>query len=297
MHLSEWLQSAGRAPKQYIFEVFDILEQHDVDDNVIKFLAEQIVCAHGSPRMILDDCRKLIEDARGAKLYIIEKYVTDQVLADFVEAEKQIIQMYLDNEILPNGDNKTGLITRIGNFGEIVAAQYLIEFEEYRLPIYKLQYREKKNWASKLTDLCVIKLRRAKKPLVCYSEVKTHSSKLDKNLAIEGHESLIRDDALADPEILRFISKRLYDAGKYNEANLISDMKLGRVEYDRKHELYLIHEASEWDEEVLAKLDEHGLNNGLVDFCVRVIIIKNLRTLIDAVYANSWVAVKAMVDG
>ena len=272
MHLAEWLQSAGRDPKDYIFGVFDINEQHDVDDDVIAFLADLIVCAHGNPRMIVDDCKKLIEDAKQAKLYIIEKYVSAQLLADLPAAERQIIQKYLDNEILPQGDGNTVLITKIGNFGEIVAAQYLLEFENYWLPIYKLQYREKKNWASKLTDLCVIKIRPGKKPLVCYSEVKTHSSNLNKKLGIEGHDSLIRDDALTDPEILRFISKRLYDAGKYDEASFISDMKLGRVEYDKKHELYLIHESSEWDEEVLSQLDKHGLDAGLADFCVRVIL-------------------------
>lgn len=296
MHLAEWLQSTGRDPKDHIFDVFDVDEQYDFDGDVIAFLADLIVCAHGNPRMIVDDCRKLIEDAKQVKLYIVEKYVSEQLLADFPAAEKLIIQKYLENEILPQGDDKTALITKIGNFGEIVAAQYLLEFEEYWLPIYKLQYREKKDWASKLTDLCVIKIRPGEKPLVCYSEVKTHSSKLNKHLGIEGHDSLIRDDALTNPEILRFISKRLYDAGKYDEANFISDMKLGRIEYDKKHELHLIHESSEWDEEILSQLDNHGLDAGLVDFCVRVIVIQNLRALIDAVYANSWAAAKALID-
>jgi len=297
MHLSEWLQSAGRDPKDYIFDVFDVDEQHDFDEGVIAFLADLIVCAHGNPRMIVDDCRKLLEDARQVKLYIIEKYVSEELLADWAVAEKLIIQKYLESEILPKGDCKTGLITKIGNFGEIISAQYLLECESYWLPIYKLQYREKKDWASKLTDLCVIKTRPGERPLVCYSEVKTHSSKLNRDLGIEGHNSLIRDDALTDPEILSFISKRLYDTGKYDEASFISDMKLGRVEYDKKHELYLVHELSEWNEEILSRLDEHGLDAGLVDFCVRVIVIKNLRALIDAVYANSWAAAKALIDG
>lgn len=297
MHLMGWLHSTHRDSKDHIFEVFDVIEQNDVDEDIIAFLAQLIVCAHGNPRMIVDDCRKLLEDARQVKLYIIEKYVSEELLADWAVAEKLIIQKYLESEILPKGDHKTGLITKIGNFGEIISAQYLLECEDYWLPIYKLQYREKKDWASKLTDLCVIKTRPREKTLVCYSEVKTHSSKLNKNLGIEGHDSLIRDDALTDPEILSFISKRLYDVGKYDEASFISDMKLGRIEYDKKHELYLVHELSEWDEEILSLLDEHGLAAELVDFCVRVIVIKNLRALIDAVYANSWVAAKALIDG
>lgn len=296
MHLIEWLQSAGRDPKDYIFDVVDIDEQYDFNDDVIAFLANLMVTAQGNPRMIADDLRKLIDDANQAKLYIIRDYVTAELLADFPAAERQIIQKYLENEILPHGDDKTVLITKVGNFGEVVAAQYLLELEGYWLPIYKLQYREKKDWASKLTDLCVIKIRPNEKPLVCYSEVKTHSSQLNKNLGIEGHDSLIRDDALKNPEILRFISKRLYDAGKFDEANFISDLKLGRVEYDKKHELHLVHELGEWDEEILSRLEEHGLNAGLVDFCVRVIVIKDLRVLIDAVYANSWAAAKALVD-
>jgi hypothetical protein len=297
MSLIDWLQSDNRNPCEHNFDVFDIGEQYKYNDEVIALLANVIVTAHGNPRMIVDDCRKLIEDARQVKLYIVEKFVTEELLSDFPAAEKQILQRYLENEILPQGNDIKGIITKIGNFGEIVAAQYLIEFDEYWLPIYKLQYREKKDWASKLTDLCVIKIRPGEKPLVCYCEVKTHSSKVNKNLGIEGHDSLIRDDALTNPEILRFISKRLYDAGKYDEASFISDMKLGRVAYDKKHELFLVHELSEWDEEVLTRLAEHGLDDGLVGFCVRVVVINNLRVLIDAVYTNSWAAAKALIDG
>lgn len=296
MKLKDWLHSDIRNPCVFDFDVFDVGEEYDCNDDVIAFLADLMVTSHGNPRIIVDDLRKLIEDARQAKLYIIENYVSAELLANFPAAERQIIQKYLENEILPHGDEKTVLITKVGNFGEIVAAQYLLEFEGYWLPIYKLQYREKKDWASKLTDLCVIKLRPNEKPLVCYSEVKTHSSQLDKNLGIEGHDSLIRDDALKNLEILRFISKRLYDAGKFDEANFISDLKLGRVEYDKKHELHLVHEFNEWNEEILTRLENHGMDAGLVDFCVRIFLIKNLRVLIDAVYANSWAAAKTLVD-
>jgi hypothetical protein len=58
MHLAEWLQSTGRDPKDHIFDVLDVDEQYDFDGDVIAFLADLIVCAHGNPRMIVDDCRK-----------------------------------------------------------------------------------------------------------------------------------------------------------------------------------------------------------------------------------------------
>jgi hypothetical protein len=265
-----------------------------MDDDIREYLAHQIVLAHGNPDMIRAECEKLLDDARELELEEIEHCLQTTVLADWDQTQKRILEHYLESEILPSADK---VITRIGNFGEVVAALFLVRFEGFWFPIYKLRYREKKDWASRLTDLCLIKLVDGQKPLVCYSEVKTHSSRCDKGLGIQGHDSLSKDDALNNPEILRFISTRLYDSGQFAEADFISDLRLGRVQYNRRHDLYLIHDSATWSEEILERLHGHELDGSLVDFSVRVFLIRELRGLIDDTYECSWMAAKDIVDG
>lgn len=293
MSLGNWLASAKRVSEKFQFHVYDVTEKKPYDEDQIKFLGDILVKAHGNPKKIKEDCIKLVEDARNNELYIFEKYLGDELLNDLNNIEKKIVEKYLVDHVLPD---KGSVSTRIGNFGEIVAADFSIEFEDYWLPIYKLRYREKKNWASRLTDLCVIKRSKREDPIVCYIEVKTNSSRLNKKLGIEGHDSLIRDDALNDPEILEYISRQLYFAQKYEEGSFISDLHLGRVRYNSKHEVFIVHEVGCWSDEILDLLNKHDINPNLIDFTIRVILVKNLRDLIDSSYAESWGSVKVLMD-
>jgi len=293
MTISEWLAPHKRTHCDYKFAVIDVTEACDVSDEIRHYLARQLVLAHGNPGMIKAECQKLLDDARELELENIEHCLQKAVLADWDQTQKRILENYLEHEILPSTEK---VITRIGNFGEVIAALFLIEFEGFWFPIYKLRYREKKDWASRLTDLCLIKIVNDQNPLICYGEVKTHSSKCDKKLGIQGHDSLSKDDALNNPEILRFISTRLYESGRFDEASFISDLRLGRTRYNRRHDLYLIHDSATWSEEILERLHAHDLDKSLADFSVRVLLIRELRGLIDRTYECSWIAAKDIVD-
>ena len=98
------------------------------------YLAVAILAFHGIPQQIRDDYQLLIQDAEDNGLHILKDY--------------------LERHVLPGEKN---VIVRVGNFGEVVAIAFLIEFENFWFPIDKLRFREKKDWAMRLTDLCFIK--------------------------------------------------------------------------------------------------------------------------------------------
>lgn len=64
MKLKDWLHSDIRNPCVFNFDVFDVGEQYDYNDDVIAFLANLVVCARGNHRIIVDGLRRLIEDTR-----------------------------------------------------------------------------------------------------------------------------------------------------------------------------------------------------------------------------------------
>lgn len=272
--LGQWLVFQERKSSNYQFGVVDITEVCAANGAIMDHLALQLVLSHGVPQMIRQEYEILCEDASELGLDILKRYI--------------------EEEILPQ---KSQLPTRIGNFGEVLAASYLLEFEGYWLPIYKLRYREKKAWAMRLTDLCVIRVDGLARPLVCYGEVKTKSAGCNKQLAVEGHNSLAKDDALTNPEILRFMCVWFYEAGKLEEATFISRLRLGKVQYDKKHALFLVHDKDSWTEEILENLHAQVLDERLVDFSVRPVLIHGLREIIDSAYERAWVAAVEIVDG
>lgn len=215
--LSKWLSHHNHNPCPYRkFTLADISEIRAIDvdcssNDVILYLGHLLIRAYGEPQMIRDDLDMLLEDTSSIGLSIVKDYI--------------------ESRILPSA-----IITRIGNFGEILAAQCMVELAEYSFPIYKLRYREKRNWAMRLTDLFLVKKPENGNLVICYGEVKTRSGKdytaSVKKVAIEAHDSLKKDDALSNPEILTFIRTMLYSQGRQEEAYLFGRIQNNRLKYD-----------------------------------------------------------------
>jgi hypothetical protein len=273
--LSEWLNYERRNPPHYKFDVVDITEKTTPpSEQTVGCLSRELLEAIGSPKMIRAELEILMEDD--------------------AEIGLDVVKEYLEKDVLPDIDRVS---TRVGIFGEVFASAVLKEFEGFNFPIHKLRFREKKNWDMRLTDLfCIIK-RDDVRPLVCYGEVKTKSEGCKLNLAVEAHSSLLKDDALANPEVLHFICTLLYEMGMKDDAEYISRIRLGKLSYDKRHDLFLIHDQANWREEILKRLDGIELDAMLVDFSVKVILINELRNLIERVYGRSSVEARELLDG
>ena len=272
--LTNWLNYEVRNPSQHKFSIVDIREIMACDREIMLYVAEDILIAHKNPGMIRAELCILLEDAKNAGLDIIRNYV--------------------ENEVLPSNEK---IQTRIGNFGEILSANLLIQNEGFTLPIYKLRFREKKDWAMRLTDLCLILNNGDReRPLVCYGEVKTKTSGYDQQLGIKGHKSLAKDDALDNPEILNFICTWLYETESFEDAEFYSRIRLGKSKYDKRHDLFLVHNLEGWKEDILTNLNECELDERLVNFSVKVVLISNLRDVVDNVYSLTHQCAEEIVN-
>jgi len=272
--LSNWLIQQVRYPSVYKFPVVDVTELVAPDSEIRDYLALALLLAHGNPQQIRDQYSLLIEDAEDNSLNILKKYLEDHVFP----GEKRIS-------------------VRVGNFGEVLASTFLIDFENFWFPIYKLRYREKKDWAMRLTDLCLIKRLNRVKPLVCYGEVKTISGNCDKDIAIKGHDSLVLGevkDILSDPEILHFISTILYETHRFEEAKFISGIEVDSIKYDKRHDLFIVHSREKWTDEILDRLEGYPLDQRLVNFTTKVVLISQLRDIIDTTYDRCTTITKAL---
>jgi hypothetical protein len=288
--LDSWLSTSKREPCSYKFAVRDITEcalpnLSDPEDTILNHLSYHLLIAHGDPEMIKGECKLLLEDLEELNLGKLKSYVDST------------IKNYVDNQILPSNKPGFKLSTWIGNFGEVLASQILIDSEGFWFPIYKLRFREKRAWAMKLTDFCLIKTNGLPKPLICYGEVKTKSSTCDPQLGIKGHDSLVKDDALQEPEILKFFCTMLYTSSRLDEADLFSRIRLDKIDYNKQHCLFLIHDKSTWQEDVLSNLNSHQINSNLIDFSVTVILVERLRQVIDESYSRAWKSVKGWING
>ncbi|HYT45334.1 MAG TPA: DEAD/DEAH box helicase, partial [Methylomirabilota bacterium] len=275
--LGKWLTQQMRHPSIYKFPVTNVTELVAPNECILDDLALTLLLAHGNPQLIKDQYNLLLKDAEDNSLQVLKKYLEDHILPD-----KSIMHG----------------IARIGNFGEVLASTYMIEFENFWFPIYKLRFREKKDWAMRLTDLCLIKRVDNENPLVSYGEVKTISGNCDKNIAIKGHDSLVLGEAsdfLAEPEILRFISRILYETDRLEEAQFISQIQLGIIKYNKRHDLFIIHSSEQWTEEILDRLEGHPLDQRLVDFSIKIVLLSQLRQLIGTVYDRCTTVTNALI--
>jgi hypothetical protein len=272
--MGTWLECTKRESTNYRFSVVDSIELRKPDESLLNYLARNLVLAYQNPEMLRREYRILAQDMKDLDL--------------------QILKQFVEEEILPSRDR---IMTRIGNFGEIVAAIMLVDFEGYWFPIHKLRFREKKDWAVRLTDLCVFKVDGREIPLVCYGEVKTKTSGRDFDLAVKGHVSLSKDDALTYPEILRFMCTWLYEKDMHDAGELLSRIRLGKITYDRKHVLFLLHNRASWTDIILDRLGECELDERLIDFTLYIVLVEDLRNLIEAVYDHAWIGAAEVLHG
>lgn len=272
--LKNWLLPKPRIPSPYKFSVVDIYEQKKADDQTASTLGNYLLLSHGNPKMIEEEIKLLVEDTTILNLNILKEY--------------------LEKEILPK---KKKISTRIGNFGEILAANLLIEFEDFQLPIFKLRLREKLDWAIRLTDICLVKDHNKETPTICYGEAKTKSDKADLDIGIKGHTSISTEDALENIEVLSFICRWLYESEKTEEARFYSKIKLGKTTYNKRFDLFIIHNEATWKEDVLERLNNIEIDNRLTEFSVKVIHIYDLRALIDLSYEKCINAAEELING
>ena len=152
--------------------------------------------------------------------------------------------------------------SRMGNFGEVVASEFLRQLRGYEIPVYRLRYNTNDESSPKGDDVLAFEFADRKKGVkdtVIVAEVKVRRE-FKSEVVKEAHDAL-RKGFRPRPKSFPFVVEILYREGKDAEAEKLLDLsqKFGKRSLVRKSCLFLITEKVPADPfGTLAKLKRHS---------------------------------------
>lgn len=165
----------------------------------------------------------VLEERPGARddvQHAIDEAVTDH-LADLAIIDR----MGSYKKALAYVRNKMPLSKRVrsGDFGEILASEYIDQFTEYRVPIKKLRWKDDRAVAMRGNDVIAIR-KRGQRWHLLKAESKSRASLGDAAL-IEAIQGLDKDGGRPNPSSLAFISQRLREQNRDSEAAIFENFQ------------------------------------------------------------------------
>lgn len=123
---------------------------------------------------------------------------------------------------------------RSGDFGEIIASEYVDQFTDYRVPIKKLRWKDDRSVAMRGNDVIAIK-KVEKRFRLLKGESKSRAA-LSEAAVKEAVDGLAKHAGRPNPCSLAFISSRLREADRHAEAEIFEDFqsktpKLDQIEH------------------------------------------------------------------
>ncbi len=133
--------------------------------------------------------------------------------------------------------------TRLGNFGEVLASEFLRQIRGCRIPVYRLRYNCNDESSPKGDDVLAFEFadkRRGVKDTVIVAEVKVRSS-FRSEAVVEAHDALLKGHR-PRPKSFMFVVDVLFKEGKADEAKRLLDLshRFGKRSLRRKSCLFLI---------------------------------------------------------
>ncbi len=115
--------------------------------------------------------------------------------------------------------------TRSGDLGELLATEYINSETPYVVPIKKLRWKSDRQMPMHGNDVIAVDAK-AKPIRVLKGESKSRTV-FSKGVVDEAAESLDLHDGRPNPSTLAFITKRLYEEKRDDEANVFRDLQVG----------------------------------------------------------------------
>jgi len=113
--------------------------------------------------------------------------------------------------------------TQSGDLGELLATEYVNSETSFVVPINKLRWKSDREMAMHGNDIVAVE-RSGKIVRVLKGECKSRAS-FGKNVVDEAVESLDKHDGRPNPSTLAFITKRLYEEERDDEAEVFRDLQ------------------------------------------------------------------------
>ena len=191
------------------------------------------------------------------------------------------IRKYLINSVLP--DKKERFYPQKSMWGEIISAEILNVFRKHLIPIYKLRYKEKKNQAMRgVADVVTYYW----DPLIiAFTEVKTKGGiqqVYNYKKEIQNAEKSLSNNNVEQPEILDYISKRLYDEKNYDLQDVFDEAFNNSDSYKKEFHIFMIMEKNSWNEQIIDFFKEESTE--LPNLTIDIVLINSLNELIDETY-------------
>lgn len=237
------------------------------------------------------DVKEINELSSEAKLYISRIFLNARIDPEYLKEMAELIGWQkVQGHIIEKG---VPTLTRVkrGEFGETLICAMLEHFHKYKIPIFKLRFKQIGNETLHGTDVLALVIdSEGLISEVCYVESKLRTDNISKMTAVEGYNQLKSDYANRLPQTLSFISQRLFEQRHNGQMNALynafkSYMK-DRTDTTDKDSfcLSLCWDSAMWHEKVLDNLQENGVE--LPKLTVHVVLIGNLRQVTDEIFAE-----------
>lgn len=261
--ITNWLDYKQQTDR-YIFKLIHVTEKATPDDDLIKYMQEQIITSYRN----IDFYKFHLEGATNTA-----------------------IKEYVKNQIIPDDKNQFDLNVRQGDWGEILSALIVKYFQNLEVPTNKLQWKINKDKAVFGTDLIAFNKGDKIKDLYYY-EIKTKLNPNDKvgespnrhYITIIAHNSLLKDEISPTETIADFLERLFYERKDYANARKFKDIVVNPHNYNKNYELFFIIDKKNFKKEILDDLD--NLPPKLTPLNVSIIFIDNLQKLIEDTWKN-----------
>jgi hypothetical protein len=149
--------------------------------------------------------------------------------------------------------------TRLGNFGEIVASEFLRQVRGYTIPVYRLRYNGNDESSPKGDDVLAFEFAdksSGAKDTVIVAEVKVRSA--FRTDAVEEAHDALRNGHRPRPKSFLFVVDMLFREGRTDEMYRLLDLstKFGKRSLTRKSVLFLV--TGNKPDDPFASLDTKG---------------------------------------
>lgn len=133
--------------------------------------------------------------------------------------------------------------TRLGNFGEVLASEFLRQLRGYDVPVYRLRYNTNDDSSPKGDDVLAFEFAdraRGTKDSVIVAEVKVRSD--FKSAVVEDAREALRKGFRPRPKSFQFVVDMLFQEGRDDKANRLLDLsrKFGKHRLSRRSCLFLV---------------------------------------------------------
>jgi|GEM_PF-6725624 hypothetical protein len=214
----------------------------------------------------------------------------DSLKASYSYEPPHLLEEHIQNHVIATDSHQIGLITRQGDWAEILSAEILEKMRNYILPIYKLRWKDSKDQAMRgKADVIVCQV--SPEFTIVFTEVKskiryTPPSRV-KELCKGVCKSLSTIQEAENPEIVNYVwdKLRFVNDGEadYDLLSLFDKAKKYPNTYSKDYQVFYVFQTEHWRDEFLEIIDL--LKPKLPKLTVNIVFIDSLEDWIRETYS------------